>query len=269
MPCKIVVNTDSGNAKNIKLNRLLGLFDNADVENIDRNSDWTSDGYDTVVVCGGDGTLKNALSKCNNKKLYFAPCGTLNETTRFGNEITTVGKCNDELFSYVCAAGSFTATGYTATPERKRRFKAFAYLPQVLKSYVCHNIAAQIDADGKHFCGKYTLLMAIKSQRCFGFDFNKMYKKKPQLYLLAIKSCGKDGLLSRIRMFFPFFRVFFCGVRKPTINKKWMMIPICKAKITLSEPQDFCLDGEKRRLSQTLEFAEKRLAQRVEVIDCR
>ncbi len=268
MACKVIVNADSGNYARLDVDKLLqklGCVD-TEVETIDSGKDWSADGYDTLIVCGGDGTLHNAIDKCSDKKIVYVPCGTLNETAHTDNPITSVGKINDRYFSYVTAAGSFTEIGYSAKNDRKKKWKALAYLPQIIRSYHSRQIKAKLNADGKNFDGEFTLIMVLKSHRCFGFSFNKNYKKHKGLYLVAIRSYGCDCLKNRIKMFAPFFRVFFVGVNKPQIKRNWMLIPFDTLSVKLEEPQDFCLDGEKRRLAGELRFSAQTLNQEIDVV---
>ena len=266
MRCKIVVNRDSGNCDKLNVDALVELLGcNSSVQIIDCKTDWNADNFDTVVVCGGDGTLHHAIEKCENKRIFYVPCGTLNETALTEKEITSIGKVNGRPFSYVCATGSFTEIGYSAKNSNKKRWKALAYLPQVFKNYRVHNIAAKLEVDGRKFQGDYTLLMVLKSHRCFGFPFNPDYKKTRKMYLLAVKSFGKDNLKNRIKMFFPFFRIFF-GKAKPAIRKNWLLVPFDNLSIQLGKPQDFCCDGEKRVMRGNLHFYTQRLLQPITVI---
>lgn len=268
MTCKLVVNADSGNFCKLDVDKLLNALGCVDteIETIDSQTDWSAEGYDTVIVCGGDGTLHNAIEKCRDTRLIYAPCGTLNETAHTDNPIVSLGKVNEQFFSYVCAAGSFTEIGYSAENKSKKKWKAIAYLPQVLKSFRSFEISAEIIANGKKIDGDFTLLMILKSYRCFGFPFNKSYKKRKGLYLVAIRSYGKDNAVNRAKMFFPFFRVFFCGVKKPTERKNWVLIPFDELTIRLKEPQTFCLDGEKRVLSGELRFGTHMLKRQIDVV---
>ena len=270
MACKVIVNRDSGNCAKLDLERLLALLDckDAQIVNIDKSTDWSADDCDTVIVCGGDGTLHNAIEKYPDKQLIYAPCGTLNETSMTDDVVTTVGKVNNTLFSYVCATGSFTEIGYSANTKSKKRFKSIAYLPQVLKFYKSHQIHAKLNIDGASYEDDYTLLMVLKSHRCFGFNFNKSYKQNKRLYLLAIKSFGKDSLVNRAKMFFPFFKVFFTGAN-PGVNKNWLLLPFERLTMKLTEPQDFCMDGEQRHFDGVLEIREQRLKKHIPIIkDC-
>ena len=269
MACKIIVNRDSGNCKRVDIEALARAIgcETAQIENICETSDWSAEGFDTVVVCGGDGTLHHAIDKCQNQRIIYAPCGTLNETSATESVLTTVGEVNGKKFSYVCACGSFTAIGYTAKCRHKQRWHKLAYLPEIFKQYKCHNVSATIELDGNVLDeDNYTLLMVIKGHRCFGFNFNRSYKKNKKLYLLAIKSPGKDCLLNRAKIFIPFFRVFFCGISHPMSKKCWYLTPFDKLTVRLNDAQDFCLDGEKVSLDGVLEFSEQHLANEIYII---
>lgn len=266
MKCKVIVNKDSGNSNKVNIDALKQYFGcELDIQYIGASDNWSAEGYDTIVVCGGDGTLHNALVKCHNKQLFYLPCGTLNEGARKG-DISAIGKVNDQPFHYVCAAGSFTQIGYTANNKSKQKFKALAYLPKVFSSYHCHQIPATLKIDDQQHSGEYTLLMVIRSKCCFGFNFNKQFDKRPSLYMLAVKSCGKDNFVNKIRLFFPFFRIFFCGIGKPTQNKKWLLLPFSNATITLEKQHDFCFDGEKIVLQGKLSFCEQQLTKPIVVL---
>ena len=268
MACKIIVNRDSGNCNRIDLEQLRCMLDckDAEIEYINKDTDWNADGYDTVVVCGGDGTLHHAIDKCPAQQIIYVPCGTLNETSETCKTLTTVGKVNGESFSYVCACGSFTAIGYAAKNKHKQRWKRIAYLQQIFKHYRSHDIAATLDLDGKIFEDSYTLLMVIKSHRCFGFNFNRCYRKDKKLYLLAIKSYGKDCIKNRVKMFFPFFRVFFCGISHPMLKKRWFLLPFDRLTVKLKDKQSFCLDGEERSLDGVLEISEHTLDREIFIV---
>ena len=267
MACKVIVNRDSGNYSRLDLDKLLTLLDckDAQVVNIDKATEWSADDCDTVIICGGDGTLHNAIEKYPDRQLIYAPCGTLNETSLTDDVLTSVGVANNTLFSYVAATGSFTEIGYSANTRSKKRFKSAAYLPQVLRFYKSHQIHAKINVDGQHYEDDYTLIMVLKSHRCFGFNFNKAYKQNKCLYLLAIKSFGKDNIVNRVKMFFPFFKVFFMGAN-PGVNKNWLLVPFSQLTVELDEPQNFCVDGELRRFDGILQIHEQSLNKHIPIV---
>ncbi|MDE7454959.1 MAG: hypothetical protein K2M64_03935 [Clostridia bacterium] len=268
MNCKVIVNTDSGNYGRLDIDALLNMLGCAhdDVQYVNSDCDWTAENCDTVVVCGGDGTLHCALEKCADKQIVYAPCGTLNELSKTNGAIKSIGKVNDMPFSYVCATGSFTEIGYSANNNHKKRFKALAYLPQVLTCYKSHVIHAKLNVDGKKYEDDYTLLMVLKSNRCFGFNFNKSYNNRNGLYLVAVRSFGENSFINKVKMFAPFFRVFFCGVNAPAVKENWQVVPFENLSVTINSPQDFCLDGEKRILQGELHFCEQTLNKQIEII---
>ena len=67
-------------------------------------------------------------------------------------------------------------------------------------------------------------------------------------------------------MFFPFFRVFFCGISHPMSKKKWFLMPFDKLAVRLKDSQDFCLDGEKITFDGVLEISEQRLDKEIYII---
>ena len=108
-----------------------------------------------------------------------------------------------------------------------------------------HRIRAGIQTEKVKTEGVYTLLMLSNAKRCFGFRFNRLHKKdQNSLQLIAIKAPRKDNLWGRIKMFFPFFRVFFMGFSKEHFGKTILVTSFCEGKLTLFDKTTFCLDGE-------------------------
>ena len=88
MACKIIVNRDSGNCGRLDINRLmcmLGCTD-AQIENITSGTEWSAEGYDTVIVCGGDGTLNRFVNETEGisiqNALYYYAIGSGNDFAR-------------------------------------------------------------------------------------------------------------------------------------------------------------------------------------------
>lgn len=258
--CLIVINKLSGNAEALNLEslkaRLSSRYQKFEVKYIPEDlENIKMEDYEGVAVCGGDGTLNHIINTSipDRTALYYVPCGTLNEVYNAQNESTLnlVGHAGDILFSYVCATGTFTPLGYAVNTKNKKRFKALAYISKVVKEYKVNDIWARMNVDGSITDGEYTLIMLINSPRCFGFNFNRLYNKG-EMCLLTIKSPGKDTLLNKIKIFFPFFRAFFIGFNKPYKRKNILFTPFKHVDLELLSPTPFCVDGEKYDIDKTI-----------------
>ena len=252
MKCLIIINRLSGNGKKADENILKQTFGTGfetDVFYVRKNTP-TPDllPYDRIVACGGDGTLNRLV---NNKtkqgaQVFYCPYGTLNEVaTGKTNTLSDVCVANDKKFAYVLATGIFTPLGYRTKDSHKQKFKAFAYILNVIKHYKVHHIPAQIDCDGHKTSGTYTLLLALDSPKCFGFRFNKAYAHDDnKMHLLLINSPKRKNIFGKVKIFFPLFRAFFVGFKKEYHSKNVTFVPFENLAITLTQPTDFCMDGE-------------------------
>lgn len=257
----IVVNDMSGNSEGVDVDAI--RFVCAKNDQIDElrllspDQDYDVTGYDKLIVCGGDGTINNAVNKCKDMAIdiFYFPFGTLNERAKATGEnlkksrrLPCMGMVNKNLFSYVIAAGAFTEIGYKAKSGAKKKFKALAYVAKVFAAYKVYDIGAEIVTDEETYVGRYSLIMIIDSDRCFGFKFNKAYRADDKnMHLLMIKNTGKNNLWGKIKMFFPFFRTFFIGFRKEEYHSRHIdFIPVRNVEINLTDKQTFCVDGEAR-----------------------
>lgn len=153
-----------------------------------------------------------------------------------------------QVFSYVFAAGTFTPIGYTAKVALKQRIGVLAYIGEVLKQYKIHHIGAHISADGETFEGQFTLLMFLKSPRCFGFRFNKAFDAESESgHLIAIRSPRHGGIAGAVTLFCRFFRVFFVGLKKP-MDKNIIFKQARDVRVEQYGDADYCRDGELQRV---------------------
>ncbi len=112
--------------------------------------------YDLLIVCGGDGTLNQAitgLTKLRNRvSIGFIPIGTTNDFARtlgipkrsvlFARNLintkalkTDTGIFNGKYFNYVVAFGAFTEVAYKTKKSLKRKLGWFAYLISSIKQF--------------------------------------------------------------------------------------------------------------------------------------
>lgn len=269
----MIVNTLSGNSKRLAdLTELQSLLDEryrqVDIVHID-SAEYIDmkkeiEGCDGLAVCGGDGTLNSAINaiKGGDTELIYVPCGTLNDTAkslRLAKDLPRVdrklrridiGQAGDTMFAYVLAGGTFTPIGYRTKTKTKKRFKLLAYFFTVLREYKIHRIPAKITVGSTVTEDEFTLIMVINNSRCFGFRFNKRFRHNDgKAQLLTIKAPKTNGLPGKIAMFFPFFRVFFLGLRKEKDGAIIKFRDFSEAKLELKTPYVFSVDGEKLTLN--------------------
>lgn len=154
--CIVLVNKIAGGFNGLNVDelvlRLNKSFDKTDVVYLPSESAPDFSGYDTAVVCGGDGTLNHLINSDlpGSMQVYYLPSGTLNEAAHIKRTepISLVGEADGRLFSYVFAAGTFTPLGYSVGHRSKQRFKALAYVMRVIKEYKVARIRAKITVDG-------------------------------------------------------------------------------------------------------------------------
>lgn len=276
--CLIIINKSAGSGDKISFDfvkKTLGSGYKYACHTLPADGKPRLNDYDALAVCGGDGTLSSVLNEVydKQKEVFYFPYGTLNDKAKAdhskpsslktkknaqrkaaenGDSHAVVGivrqASKSTIFSYVFAAGTFTPIGYTTKVKMKKRFGVLAYLAEVLKEYKVTRIAAQVTADGKTFEGEFALIMFIKSPRCFGFKFNKAYEKDATSgHLVLIRSPRHDGILGKIEMFFPFFRVFFVGLKKER-EGKIVFKKFSNLTCDFALPTDFCKDGEKESI---------------------
>lgn len=253
--CLIIINKSAGSADKISFDYIktrLGKNYDFSCHTIPIDGEPNLDKYGALAVCGGDGTLSSVLSNVYDKPkdVFYFPYGTLNDKakTHSSSKHAVVGVVSGEsrtMFSYVFAAGAFTPIGYNTKTNLKKRFGVLAYLVNAVKEYKIHRIHAKIATGDKVYSGDFNLIMFIKSPRCFGFRFNRAYDEKSETgHLVLIRSPKHGGLLGKIEMFFPFFRVFFVGLKNEREGKIVFKKIEC-ADISLNSQTDFCKDGEK------------------------
>lgn len=113
--------------------------------------------FDTLVCCGGDGTLNMTISAMmdmeNKPCLGYIPCGTTNDFAntrgipvdpiKAARQIVNgdvheidVGKFGDKYYIYVAAFGIFSDVSYSTSRKLKKAIGHAAYLVSGIKSFV-------------------------------------------------------------------------------------------------------------------------------------
>ena len=174
-------------------------------------------GFDTIICCGGDGTLNETLTGlCSSKgnehiALGYIPCGSTNDfadTLGLDSEpinqvqniikgnLTTldVGRFNNKrYFSYIASFGAFTSVTYSTSQDLKNTFGHFAYIMEGVKDLTnIKPIKATVIANGKEYSGNYALGAVSNTKSVAG-----IVKLKDEIFDLT------DGLFEVLLIKYP------------------------------------------------------------------
>lgn len=160
----LIVNPCAGKGK---INKYIpDICDNLEKQGYELEVIYTSkenDGYsiiknyiryiDTVIVCGGDGTLNEVINGVidSNRKINvsFIPVGTTNDFARtvkmpinklvlskklskFKKQEVDIGRFNNKYFYYVAAFGAFSDISYITKQKDKNKLGRIAYFKEAL-----------------------------------------------------------------------------------------------------------------------------------------
>lgn len=150
-----------------------------------------TDEYDTIVCCGGDGTLNEVISGIMHNplkkdfKLGYIPLGTLNEWSsglnisrdikKAANDVVNgrvmpldIGRFDDSYFVYTASFGAFTSASYSAPQEVKNVLGQAAYFFEGIKSLsAIKPIPLKFDIDGETVEGNF-LFGAVSNSLSMG-----------------------------------------------------------------------------------------------------
>lgn len=208
---------------------------------------------DILIVAGGDGTLKVAVSvlmtmpKDKRPILGYIPAGTVNDAGKaYGYrgsirqalrvldrgtiDYVDVCKVNNDCFNFVCAAGAFSDISYVVERGHKKVIGRLAYyfyaLSQIFKR---KSIEAEIETKNEKFSVKAPFIMVMNSRNVGGFPVNFHYSVKDGLAEVYIT---KPGLFNGL-LHYAFFKV------------KTTKLKVDYIKITLKNDEYWCFDGER------------------------
>lgn len=249
--CLIILNQNSGKKPKMNAEKLVEFFDIHQPFVVFDGSQSISD-YLDIIVSGGDGTISNAVELCKGEqhRLFYQPSGTINDFGKIAKQEPTpiIAKVNGRSFCYVLATGTFTSIGYTAKREDKVKNGKLAYIQEAFKNFKIQSISATITTEKELYSNNYTLIMLLRSPRCFGFNFNRLYDSmQNELYLLLVKTPK-----NKLTLFKDFFRCFFVGFDKEYCDGDIVFKKVAYADIKLENKCDFCVDGDRLTLSNNI-----------------
>lgn len=227
------------------------------------------DSYDTIVCCGGDGTLNEVITGLmqnkNKYKLGYIPAGTLNEWSGglkisrnmkkaaediLENNVVPldIGKFRDNYFSYTASFGAFTEASYSAPQNVKNMLGKVAYFFEGIKTLNnIRPIPLKVNCDGREIEGDFI----------FGTVSNSLSVGGVVHYNEALVELG-DGLFEVLLIRFPKNLVELNNAVTAILKKDFTHegIEFIQAKsIVFSNAQsiDWTLDGEHIPPSETIE----------------
>lgn len=221
------------------------------------------EGFDRIVVCGGDGTLNEVVSGVVSSgidaTIGYIPAGTLNEWSS-GLKISRnileaaedivngnireldVGCFDDRYFTYTASFGAFTEASYSAPQEIKNVIGQAAYFFEGIKS-IGHikPITLELEADGKVVKGDF-LFGAISNSHSVGgvlkLDENIVNLNDGYFEVLLIRN--PDSLQELQKM--------VDGILKKDFDRKGLeFFKASHIKVKSKKLIDWTLDGEHAR----------------------
>lgn len=209
--------------------------------------------FDILIVAGGDGTLKFAVTilmsieKDKRPLLGYIPTGTVNDAGKAigvrgtvkqalrvlkNGHVDTVDVCkvNNEYFNFVCAAGAYSDISYVVKRGPKKVFGRLAYyfyaISQLFKRRV---LEATIETDTEKIDVRAPFIMVMNSLNVGGFPVNFDYSVKDGVVeIYATKPGPFNGLIH-----YAFFKM------------RTLKLKASHVKITLKDDEYWCFDGER------------------------
>lgn len=236
-----------------KIYKDITIIKTENVEDFEENIRKSAGIFDVVIVGGGDGTLKLAVTnlmkieKSKRPVLGYLPLGTINDAGKAvgingslrkafkilrKNSIVDVDVCkvNDEYFNFVCAAGAYSDISYITKRKAKKIIGKFAYyIVAVASLFKKRKLDVHIEADGKIINMKTPLVLIMNSKNVGGFPINFGYSVvdgKVEIYLT------KPGIFNGL-LHYLFFKM------------KTIKIKASHVKVSIKSNETWCLDGEK------------------------
>ncbi len=215
---------------------------------------------DTIVCCGGDGTLSEvlngALRQKNPPAIGYVPAGTTNDFAQsIGLEFTPskaakaiaegkerdfdAGLFCDRKFMYVASFGLFTESSYTTPQTQKNTLGHFAYILEGIRELSSiKSYRMKIECNDRVFEGDY-IFGAVSNSTSIGgimkLDSRIVKFNDGVLELMLIKSPKNPIDLTKI---------LYCLNNQVYDENYVQFVQTEKIKITTQTPPSWSLDGE-------------------------
>ncbi len=236
-------------------------------------SSAATEGYDTVICCGGDGTFNETVSGLmtlpaeSRPALGYIPAGSTNDfaasmglsgslrgaaRTAVGEQETALdvglfsplSRSNQppRIFTYIASFGAFTAASYSTSQTAKNLFGHVAYLVEGIKDLGkldSHHAVFDLP-DGTHIEGDYVFGAVTNTTSAGGV-----------VKLPAEKVCLSDGLLELFLVHMPNSPADLQRIATALLAQDFDSCPLIElhhvesAKVLLEQNLSWSLDGER------------------------
>lgn len=246
-------------------------------------SSATREGFDTVICCGGDGTLNETISglmsiaRDERPMLGYIPAGSTNDfaasiglsSSLRGAARTAVGDMQMPLdigffkpvggdsyqsrfFSYIASFGAFTAASYSTSQTAKNIFGHVAYLLEGVKDLanLIPRRASFILQDGRRLEGEY-VFGAVTNTTSAGGVFK----------LPSDRVSMSDGLFELFLVHHPRTPADLNKIATALLSQDFDNCPLIElhhtksVKVTLEENLSWSLDGEEAVAGTEIEIS--------------
>jgi YegS/Rv2252/BmrU family lipid kinase len=160
-------------------------------------------GYETVLVCGGDGTINEAVNGLagSDTALAVMPAGTVNVWAREAGiprqpeaavrlleegerHRVDLGRANDRFFLLLASVGTDSYAVRAVSAAAKRRWGRYAFIAAGLRDLALHGgRQIRVEGEGGSYSGS-TLVAVVGNTRLYGGLLRATYR-----------ACIDDGLL--------------------------------------------------------------------------
>lgn len=285
-----IINPCSGKKKaNRYLTQIIDIFNRAEydvtVYITEKQGDATAvaqrlaSQMDAVVCCGGDGTFNETmcgvLASGADVPMGYIPAGSTNDfanTLKLPTSVLEaarnivegtpvaydVGLFEDRYFSYVASFGAFTHASYATPQSVKNALGHTAYLLSSISELAqIRKIPATFELDGETLEGEYIFGAVCNSTSVGGIlnlDPSQVDMQDGQLEVLLVHSPKSLGEITEC----------IGAFQNKTYNCKMMSFRSARSvKVTMENPVDWTLDGERQEGKHQVQITNEHLAIRL------
>ena len=223
------------------------------------------DSYDYFFVSGGDGTLNeivNGFGEAEKKPIIgYIPSGTVNDIARslgisknikkavknllegepFAHDIF---KVNDRYGIYVCCAGLFTKSSYSASRKTKKAFGKIAYFFKGAKEvFTAKPVHVELECDDEKINRNCSLVLILNSRSVASFKLNKNAELNDGVVEVVLFHSHENRV--KLDEILRTMGAFARGLDKYKENKKVTYRKLKEFTIKTEEGTIINLDGEK------------------------